>query len=285
MGGHHPAATHLCIVGGTLIGQQPRSLTWPQMKHQPGYDGDGLRINGAGWYVVDGLRVDNVEDGISPFGDGFVGRNLYFTYIRDDCIENDAISGGYVSDSLFDGCLHGPVGAPEQGLLARAAAQARRSRWTVCSCGCSPCRRPMLRTGSVTGSCSSGPGGPTTQCCGTRSSWSSVLRSTGLARCGFLRARSRGTLRWCGAAPAAIRRPSPGARVTKDRGSGTGLAAPGSPATATPPGSPWPRAGGGWPRRSARPGRAPECRRRACAPSRPADRRAPRTALAAPRRG
>jgi hypothetical protein len=113
--GQNPAAMHLCILGGTVIGQQPRSLTWQQMKHQPGYDGDGLRINGAGWYVVDGLRVDNVEDGISPFGDGFVGRNLYFTYIRDDCIENDAISGGYVSDSLFDGCFMGLSERPSKG--------------------------------------------------------------------------------------------------------------------------------------------------------------------------
>ncbi|HEX8132268.1 MAG TPA: hypothetical protein VF880_02390, partial [Actinomycetes bacterium] len=83
----HGAATgtvaqHLCVIGGTVVGQQPRSLTWQQVKHT--YDGDGLRVQAGGWYVVDGLRVDNVEDGISPFGDGFVGRGLYFTYIRDD---------------------------------------------------------------------------------------------------------------------------------------------------------------------------------------------------------
>ena len=114
----HGAATgtvaqHLCVIGGTVVGQQPRSLTWQQVKHT--YDGDGLRVQAGGWYVVDGLRVDNVEDGISPFGDGFVGRGLYFTYIRDDCIENDAISGGVVTDSLFDGCSMGLSERPSKG--------------------------------------------------------------------------------------------------------------------------------------------------------------------------
>lgn len=106
-------ARHLCVIGGGVAGQQPRSLTWQQVKHR--YDGDGLRVAAGGWYVVDGLRVDNLEDGISPFGDGFVGRNLYFTYIRDDCIENDAISAGHLSDSLFDGCSMGLSERPSSG--------------------------------------------------------------------------------------------------------------------------------------------------------------------------
>jgi hypothetical protein len=108
-----PSSEHLCVIGGKVVGQQPRSLTWQQVKER--YDGDGMRVVADGWYVVDGLRADNVEDGLSPFGDGFVGRNLYFTYIRDDCIENDAISGGYVADSLFDGCSMGLSERPSNG--------------------------------------------------------------------------------------------------------------------------------------------------------------------------
>ena len=108
-----PPAEHLCVIGGEVVGQQPRSLTWQQVKHR--YDGDGMRVAADGWYVVDGLRADNVEDGFSPFGNGFVGRNLYFSYIRDDCIENDAISGGYVADSLFDGCSMGLSERPSSG--------------------------------------------------------------------------------------------------------------------------------------------------------------------------
>jgi hypothetical protein len=111
--GLNPPAANLCIVGGTVLGQQPRDLTWQQVKRS--HDGDALRVQGQAWYVVDGLRADNVEDGVAPFGDGFVGRNLYFTYIRDDCIENDAISTGYVSDSLFDGCFMGLSERPSKG--------------------------------------------------------------------------------------------------------------------------------------------------------------------------
>jgi hypothetical protein len=112
-----PVSRHLCIVGGKVTGQQPRSLTWQQVKDR--HDGDALRVLSAGWYVVDGLRADNVEDGIAPFGDGFVGRNLYFTYIRDDCIENDAVAGGTVSDSLFDGCSMGLSARPSKGFNPR----------------------------------------------------------------------------------------------------------------------------------------------------------------------
>jgi hypothetical protein len=115
----HEIARRLCIVGGEVIGQQSRALTWQQVKDR--HDGDGLRVLSGDWYVVDGLRVDNVEDGISPFGDGFVGRNLHFTYIRDDCIENDAVAGGIVSDSLFDGCSMGLSARPSKGFDPRPA--------------------------------------------------------------------------------------------------------------------------------------------------------------------
>ena len=112
--GKKTAPRRLCSVGGLVLGQQGRMLTWDQMKSR--YDGDALRITGNSWYVADGLRVDNVEDGVAPRGtedrypkdgDGFVLRNLYFTYIRDDCVENDDIGGGQIYDSLFDGCYTG----------------------------------------------------------------------------------------------------------------------------------------------------------------------------------
>lgn len=108
-----PPARELCIIGGTVIGEQSRDLAWQEVKSS--HDGDGLRIDGTGWYVVDGLRVDNVEDGIGVFGEGFVLRNLYFTHIRDDCIENDALGEGLISDSLFDGCFMGVSERPSEG--------------------------------------------------------------------------------------------------------------------------------------------------------------------------
>jgi hypothetical protein len=115
-------ARHLCLLGGLVEGQQDRDLTWDQVKAK--YDGAAVRIAADGWYVVNGLRVENVEDGIDPRGkegqypkggDGFVLRNLYFRYIRDDCVENDDIAGGVIEDSLFDGCNTGISERPSKG--------------------------------------------------------------------------------------------------------------------------------------------------------------------------
>jgi hypothetical protein len=115
-------ARRVCLIGGLVEGQQSRKLTWDQMKSR--HDGAGARVAGEDWYVVDGLRVSNVEDGIDPRGtddrypkdgDGFILRNLYFSYIRDDCVENDDIAGGVIVDSLFDGCNTGISERPTKG--------------------------------------------------------------------------------------------------------------------------------------------------------------------------
>lgn len=96
-----------CVVGGTVVGHQPRDLTWWTMKHR--VDGDGLNIKSNGG-TVDGIRIDNVEDGIATTGKdpgGIVIRNAYLSYIRDDCIENDWIVKVTLRDSLLDGCFNG----------------------------------------------------------------------------------------------------------------------------------------------------------------------------------
>ena len=120
--GKYSAPAGLCFLGGTVLGQLDRNLTWDQVKDD--YSGSGLRIGGNRPYVVDGLRVDNVADGIRPRGtedlypkdgDGFTIRNTYLTYIRDDCVENDDIAGGVISDSLFDGCYTGISERPSSG--------------------------------------------------------------------------------------------------------------------------------------------------------------------------
>ena len=93
-----------CVLGGRVIGQQSRAHTWHTMKER--LDGDGLNIRSPGG-VVEGFRVDNVEDGIATVGGdpaGITISNVRMTYIRDDCIENDWIVHVTVRDSLFDGC-------------------------------------------------------------------------------------------------------------------------------------------------------------------------------------
>lgn len=102
-GKNHPGRS-TCVVGGRVEGQQSRDLTWQTMKRV--FDGDGLSIKSQGG-VVDGIRIDNVQDGIGTIGGdpgGITIRNVYMTYIRDDCLENDAIVRVTLSDSLLDGC-------------------------------------------------------------------------------------------------------------------------------------------------------------------------------------
>jgi hypothetical protein len=94
------------------------------------YDGAGLLLASRDWYLIDGLRVDNVEDGIDPRGkegeypkraDGMIIRNAYFKYVRDDCVENDDIAGGVIVDSLFDGCYTGISEQPDPEQSAHPA--------------------------------------------------------------------------------------------------------------------------------------------------------------------
>jgi hypothetical protein len=102
-----------CFLGGTFIGQQARDLTWEDVKD---IGGGAIQLRQAGQAVVNGLQVDNVEDGIAlrsanptnpDSGDGWVIKNSYMTYVRDDAIENDDLSSGKVVDVLFDGVYVG----------------------------------------------------------------------------------------------------------------------------------------------------------------------------------
>jgi hypothetical protein len=116
-----------CVVGGTIVGSQSRDLTWQTMKGS--LDGDGLHFTSHGG-VVDGIRVDNVEDGVGTIAgdpEGIMIRNAYMSYIRDDCIENDWIVGLIVKDSLLDGCFFGLSERPALSMTPRAAPAAERT--------------------------------------------------------------------------------------------------------------------------------------------------------------
>jgi hypothetical protein len=116
-----------CVLGGTIAGRQSRALTWQAMKAT--LDGDGLNFHSNGG-VVDGIRIHNVEDGIGTIGgdpEGIVIRNTYMTYIRDDCIENDAVVGLTVKDSLLDGCFFGLSQRPGARVRAQHSPPAERT--------------------------------------------------------------------------------------------------------------------------------------------------------------
>ncbi len=93
---------NIVVLGGRIVGQQPRELPWRIMKKI--YDGDGVRIEASGELIVDGNYVENVEDGFSPRGDGYwILRNSHMRYIRDDFVENDRLLSGEITNCLADG--------------------------------------------------------------------------------------------------------------------------------------------------------------------------------------
>src|SRR2546428_622011 len=101
---HYPISldggADVCLAGGTVRGQYDRTLDWATM-----HDMNNAGAAFASPTTVDGIRVDDVTDGLRPRGIGpFTIRNAWLSYIRDDCVEDDHVEGGLIDDSLFDGC-------------------------------------------------------------------------------------------------------------------------------------------------------------------------------------
>ncbi|HKA02687.1 MAG TPA: hypothetical protein VKD67_00110, partial [Acidimicrobiales bacterium] len=101
--------------GGNVVGQYDRTWTWDQM-HTLNNAAIAFDNND---FTVDGLRADNVEDGLRPRkGDRFTIRNVHLSYVRDDCVENDHVQEGLVDDSLFDGCYSAFSARPSAAIIA-----------------------------------------------------------------------------------------------------------------------------------------------------------------------
>jgi hypothetical protein len=120
-----PQSGPFCFSGGVIVGTQPLDATWSETKRDGG--GYAISINGQG-AVVEAVRIHNHHDGFVPYrSDGFVLRDSWMSYIRDDCIENDGHAEGTVRGNLFDGCYvfysgtngapNSPVGAGAEGTL------------------------------------------------------------------------------------------------------------------------------------------------------------------------
>ena len=104
-----------CFVGGSVHGEYDRTLSWSAM-----HDMNNAGIVFANPTTVDGIRIDDVEDGIRPRGKGpFTVRNAWLSYIRDDCVENDHVEGGLIDDSLFDGCYVAISERPSPSIAAK----------------------------------------------------------------------------------------------------------------------------------------------------------------------
>jgi len=120
-----PQPDPMCFSGGVIVGTQPLDATWGETKRDGG--GYAITVNGKG-AVVERVRIHNHHDAFVPYrSDGFVFRDNWVSYTRDDCIENDGHAGGAVLGNLFDGCYtfyssyngvrNGAVGAGADGIV------------------------------------------------------------------------------------------------------------------------------------------------------------------------
>jgi len=108
----------LAVVGGEVLGGNPRDWTWQRWE-------DMSEVGGALFIVADGpvvsydLRADNVFDLFKPRPAGpdakFLIDGAYGTYVRDDAIENDVEMSGTIRHSLFDGINSGVSIGQETG--------------------------------------------------------------------------------------------------------------------------------------------------------------------------
>jgi uncharacterized protein YjdB len=90
----------VCLHGGRIIGRYDNATSWSAM-----HDTYAIQAYGAA-PVLDGIMVYNYGDGFFPQGqaNGWIVRDALFSYIRDDCLQNDYHHSGTVERTLFDGC-------------------------------------------------------------------------------------------------------------------------------------------------------------------------------------
>jgi len=95
----------MCFSGGIIKGTNNLDATWCKMKTP----NNSAFCFGALNSTIDGVRIHNTGDGVRPVGasNGFVIKNCWLSYIRDDAIEDDNMAGGTIDDCLIDGCYAG----------------------------------------------------------------------------------------------------------------------------------------------------------------------------------
>jgi len=94
----------ICFYGGAVIGTLPPGTPYARM-----HDTYGLVAHGTA-FQLEAFRVFDYGDGASMDAQEDVSwtvRDVYFKYIRDDCVENDFVNSGTIENSLFDGCYEG----------------------------------------------------------------------------------------------------------------------------------------------------------------------------------
>ncbi len=90
----------VCWRGGTVTGTYSDTTTWDTFHSTGAFNVENPDS------IVEDLRVHNYGDGIR-LRDGatdWTVRGAHETFIHDDCVENDKLNEGVISDSFFNGC-------------------------------------------------------------------------------------------------------------------------------------------------------------------------------------
>jgi hypothetical protein len=93
-----------CWSGGRIVGTFADSTSYGAM-----HDTYGMVVFKPNM-VIEHVRIHNYGDGISfdvKNDSNWTIRASHFSYLRDDCIENDFLNSGLVEDSFYDGCYNG----------------------------------------------------------------------------------------------------------------------------------------------------------------------------------
>ena len=93
----------VCWTGGVIQGTYPSTTPWTTFARTAGFSVANPSA------TIDNVRVHDYGDGIRLLqgADDWMVRGAYETMIYDDCISNDKLRAGLVSQSLLDGCAVG----------------------------------------------------------------------------------------------------------------------------------------------------------------------------------
>lgn len=94
------------VVGGTVVGQQARDLSWSTVHDV--YGGGGLIMCGSEYFVSYDYRCDNVGDGFRAYkptqdpNARYLLEGAYMNWVRDDAVESDNEMSGTIRDCCVE---------------------------------------------------------------------------------------------------------------------------------------------------------------------------------------
>ena len=124
---NYPVTVHLgtggCWFGGLILGTYPWHTPWDVYHRTAAFGVD------APTFSVIGVRIHNYGDGIQvrAGGTNFRVIGVHVSFNHDDCVQNDNLYSGTVTDSFFDGCYVGFSARPS----ANQVAEGRHHTWVI----------------------------------------------------------------------------------------------------------------------------------------------------------